>query len=177
MTNKQEMFEWAEAHSAEQLALLKKLAAIPAPSHHEEKRVEFIRNWLNEQGACEVSVDEALNVILRFQHECDGPYTVFSAHTDVVFPDTTALPVREENRTLYAPGVGDDTANLVALMMIAKYLLEKDFRPRQYSFPRNFHSFLFFQTFASAFLSLRSSSDRKNRPRSLPGISKESHCL
>ena len=45
------------------------------------------------------------------------------AHTDVVFPDTTPLPLREENGRLYAPGIGDDTANVVALMFCAKFLL------------------------------------------------------
>ena len=129
MMNKQEMFEFAEAHAAEQLALLKTLAAIPAPSHREERRVEFICNWLLQQGTNDVRVDDALNVILRFPHEDDGPYTVFTAHTDVVFPDTTPLPVREENGILYAPGVGDDTANLVTLMLIAKYLIENDYKP------------------------------------------------
>ncbi|MCD8329853.1 MAG: M20/M25/M40 family metallo-hydrolase [Lachnospiraceae bacterium] len=42
---------------------------------------------------------------------------------DVVFPDTDTLPVREDARYLYAPGVGDDTANLVNLLLCIKYVL------------------------------------------------------
>ena len=64
--DKQDLFQWGLAHKDEQLALLKELAAIPAPSHHEEKRVEFISNWLKQQGAEGVYVDKALNVVLPF---------------------------------------------------------------------------------------------------------------
>jgi len=46
------------------------------------------------------------------------------AHTDIVFPDTEELLMREEDGKLYAPGIGDDTGNLVVLLMAAKYLAE-----------------------------------------------------
>lgn len=121
---------WCEAHADEQLALLKELAAIPSPSHHEEKRAVFIKNWLERNGAKGVTIDSALNVILPFG-DVSKPAAVYSAHIDVVFPDTTPLPVREENGILYAPGIGDDTANVVALMLIAKYLLETSPRPKE----------------------------------------------
>jgi len=115
------MINWCEQQKDRQLALLKELAAIPAPSHQEDKRVAFIKAWLEEQGAKNLLIDEAKNVILPFG---EGPYSVFMAHTDVVFPDLTPLPVREEEGRLYAPGVGDDTANVVALMLCAQYLLK-----------------------------------------------------
>ena len=120
---RQDIFAWCEGHFDEELALLKELAAIPAPSHHEEKRAEFIRNWLISQGAEEVIIDSALNVVLPLGCGDQEDLRVFMAHTDVVFPDTTPLPVREENGYLYAPGVGDDTANVCALMLCAKFLL------------------------------------------------------
>ncbi len=112
---------WCDAHRAEQLALLKELAAVPSPSRHEEKRARFIADWLGRLGA-NVTVDAALNVLLPFG-DCSRPCVVYAAHTDVVFPDTAPLPVREDGDMLCAPGVGDDTANVVALMMIAKYLI------------------------------------------------------
>ena len=118
------MITWCENLKDQQLALLKELAAIPAPSHKEGKRVAFIKAWLEARGAQNLLVDEALNVVLPFEGEKTGPYTVFCAHTDVVFPDEEPLPVREEDGLLYAPGVGDDTANVVALMLCAQYLLE-----------------------------------------------------
>ncbi len=123
--------DWCEAHRAEQLALLKELAAIPAPSHQEERRVVFIRDWLTQAGAKDVQVDTAQNVLLPFGCEGRDGITVYMAHTDVVFPDTTPLPVREENGRLCAPGVGDDTANVVALLLCAKFLLTRQAVPKE----------------------------------------------
>ena len=121
--NRQEIFKWCDDHFAEQLQLLKTLAAIPAPSHQEQKRAEFIRDWLIAQGASKVEIDPALNVVLPFGCEGREDIRVYMAHTDVVFPDTEPLSVREEGGRLYAPGVGDDTANVSALMMCAKFFL------------------------------------------------------
>ena len=41
------------------------------------------------------------------------------------FPDLDLLPVREEDGRLYAPGIGDDTANLVNLLLAARYLIAR----------------------------------------------------
>lgn len=122
MISRKEISAWCEAQFPEHLMLLKTLAAIPAPSHHEEMRAEFIRNWLSENGAANVSIDSAQNVILPLC-ESGAPVLAVMAHTDVVFPDTTPLPVREADGMLFAPGIGDDTANVVALMLCAKFFL------------------------------------------------------
>ena len=123
---KASLSRWCRDHFQEHYALLKTLAAIPAPSHREDKRVEFIREWLLREGAQTVTVDEAKNVVLSLG--CDGrdDIRVYMAHTDVVFPDLEPLPVKESEGRLYAPGVGDDTANLAALMMCAKFLLTQE---------------------------------------------------
>ena len=131
MISQEQLFAWCEAHKAEQLALLKELAAIPSPSHHEEKRAEFIKAWLEKAGAKNVTIDPALNVLLPFG-DCSKPCVVYAAHIDVVFPDTTPLPVVEKpDGTLHAPGVGDDTANVVALMLMAKYIFENRLAPKE----------------------------------------------
>ncbi|MCD8011281.1 MAG: M20/M25/M40 family metallo-hydrolase [Lachnospiraceae bacterium] len=118
-----EIDRFIEEHAEETLTLLRTLAAIPAPSGHEERRAAFCLNWLQEQGADAAYIDAAGNVLFPF-HVTDGkPCVVISAHMDVVFPDTDALPVQEDARYLYAPGVGDDTANLVNLLLCIKYVL------------------------------------------------------
>lgn len=121
--SKNELCSWCQSHFEEHLMLLKELSAIPAPSHQEDQRAEYIKNWLIQQGADHITIDAAKNVVLPLgtAHE---PLLVCMAHTDVVFPDTMPLPVREENGRLYAPGVGDDTANVVALMLCAKFFLK-----------------------------------------------------
>lgn len=119
-TTNNTLLRWCEEQYPEHLKLLKTLAVIPAPSHQEEKRAEFIRNWLAENGADTVVIDSAKNVILPLG---EGSFLAVLAHTDVVFPDTDPLPLREAEGRLYAPGIGDDTANVAALMLCAKYFL------------------------------------------------------
>ena len=122
--------KWILEHIQEAESLLKTLGKIPAPSHHEEKRALFICDWFLNAGAKDVSIDEAKNVILKIGNTEEGPVSVVMAHTDIVFGDTDDLPMREENGRLYAPGIGDDTGNLVALMMAAKYMLLENIVPK-----------------------------------------------
>ena len=124
-----EQLEWCEAHETETVELLKELGSIPAPSHNEHMRAEFIKDWFIKNGAVDAYIDDALNVIWPVGVKPDGPVAVLMAHTDIVFPDTERLELREENGCLYAPGIGDDTANLVTLMMAAKYIAEKKIVP------------------------------------------------
>ncbi len=110
--------------------LIRDLAPIPAPSHHEDLRVEFLVKYLKNLGAEGVFVDEAKNVIWPFNVTEDNDLVVIMAHTDVVFPDTTPLPFSEDEKYFYCPGVGDDTARLATLLMTARYFAERSIRPK-----------------------------------------------
>ena len=127
---KQEIQEYIDAHEEEAYRLLVTLAQIPAPSNHEEKRVEFCRKWLEDMGAKGVYTDAALNVVYPYQAEGDRPVIVIMAHTDVVFPDMDPLPLKEADGKICCPGIGDDTANLAALLMTAKYVTEKQLQTK-----------------------------------------------
>lgn len=124
---KQRVKVFVEKNKEKTLELVKKLAAIPAPSHHEERKADFVKKWMEDQGAEGVFIDEACNVI--FPYGCDGEkeIVVFMAHTDVVFPDLEPFMVMEDEEKLYAPGIKDDNADLANLLMCVKYLLE--YRP------------------------------------------------
>lgn len=132
MIEEEKICGFVEQHHIETIELLKTLAAIPAPSHHEEKRAEFIRGWLMSQGAGDVQIDEAGNVLFlftgkekdSFRGDNEQDITVIMAHIDVVFPDTEPLTVVEKDGKLFAPGVGDNTANVVNLLMTIKFLLQ-----------------------------------------------------
>ncbi len=113
-----------------QLQILKELAQIPAPSHFEDKRVEYIKNFLSNLGI-ECIVDEAKNVIVELNCENCNEITIFAAHTDVVFPDTDFLPLTEDDEKIYAPGICDDTANVSALLMLLKYVKENNLKTKK----------------------------------------------
>ena len=125
------MNAWIEEHADEQLALLKTLAAIPAPSHDEGRRVAFLLDWLAGIGIGNAYADEAKNVIVPFAAPDAEGLTIYTAHTDIVQPDTVPLPVVQEGDLLKAPGVGDDTANVVGILMTLKYIKEHGLVPKE----------------------------------------------
>jgi len=116
----------------EQLLLqtLRELCAIPAPSHQEQARAAYCKNWLDQIGAPGVYVDDALNVVFPLNCEGSSDITVYVAHTDTVFPDTEPMPYFEDNTYIRCPGVGDDTASLAVLLMLAKYCVTSGFQPK-----------------------------------------------
>lgn len=110
--------------------ILRELCVIPAPSHQEDLRVAYCVGKLKEFGFGDVFVDEAKNVICEMKAEASDKTVVFAAHTDVVFPDTDPLPLREDDTNLYCPGVGDDTVCVAQLMSVMKWIKDKGMKPR-----------------------------------------------
>ena len=120
---------YLDASVSEVHALLKVLCAIPAPSHFEDARAEFVKNWLEQQGAKGVYIDEAKNVLFPMNCEEREDIVCFAAHTDTVFPMETPLDFREDGGKFFCPGVGDDTVCLVQMLMVIRYLLKKGIKP------------------------------------------------
>ena len=125
-----DILRFFDDHRQEAYDLLVELAQIPAPSNHEEKRARFCKCWLEQQGCKGVYMDEALNVIWPVGCTDDNDLAVYMAHSDVVFPDTEPLPLRVEDGKIFCPGVGDDTACAVSLMLVAKYIAQRGLKPQ-----------------------------------------------
>ena len=53
-----------------------------------------------------------------------GPKLVVSAHLDTVFPEGTDVSVKEKDGMLLAPGIGDDSRGLAALLAVLKAMNE-----------------------------------------------------
>lgn len=100
------------------------LGKIPAPSHQEDKRAAFCKEYMKSLGATNVRIDEAKNVVCEIDCEGKDQVVVFAAHTDIVFPNLDELPMTIDGNRIAAPGIGDDTGNLANLMMGLKYILE-----------------------------------------------------
>ena len=107
---------WLEAAD-----IVRDMCNIPAPSHHEELRAEYCRNWFEKNGFADVTIDKALNVVVPLNVTAGNNVTVIMAHTDTVFPDTEPMGYEEKDGYIYSPGVTDDTANLAVLMVCARY--------------------------------------------------------
>jgi len=121
-----QMKDYLAASQEELKQLIRDLCAIPAPSHHEQQRAAFCKEWFEKAGGKGVYIDEALNVVCPHHVTEDGPVVVFMAHTDTVFPDLEPMPFVETEETFQCPSVCDDTANLAIMMICARYFLRND---------------------------------------------------
>ncbi len=114
----------------EVLSLLEEICTIPSPSGQEDKRAQFIKTWLEKEGAKGVYIDRAKNVIFPVNCEGKDNITVFAAHSDTVFPMETPLPFTRDEKNLYCPGVGDDAMCLVMMLFVIRYILRKGITPK-----------------------------------------------
>lgn len=126
----QKIKEYVNANREEMLAMLRELCLIPAPSHFEDARAAWCKSWLEANGATGVYIDEAKNVVFPWSCEGSSAITVIAAHTDTVFPDTEPMPYVDDGECIRCPGVTDDTANVVVLLLCAKYMIENGIRPK-----------------------------------------------
>jgi len=114
----------------ETIELLKRITETPAPSNDEIRRAEFVKAWLLEIGAEGTFIDEALNVVYPLGDTGSNDVVIFMAHSDTVFPDTDTIPIVEKDGLLYAPGIGDNSANLTNMLMSIKFVLENGLVPK-----------------------------------------------
>ncbi len=119
-----EILKYLKDCEQETLDLIEVICGIPAPSWHEEKRAEFCKKWLEENGAKGVYIDSALNVIYPIGCKGKDDIVVFAAHTDTVFSDLEPMPFLKDDEYFYCPGVSDDTASVAVLLMVARYIAQ-----------------------------------------------------
>jgi acetylornithine deacetylase/succinyl-diaminopimelate desuccinylase-like protein len=99
-----------------------KLVEIPAPSGHEQLRAQYIRAEMQKLGLSDIRTDDIFNVSGVRKGIGGGPSVVFAAHMDTVFPEGTDVKVKREGDVLRAPGIGDDTSNLMATLEMFRAL-------------------------------------------------------
>ena len=117
-------------HRQELVDLMIAICQIPAPSNHEEKRAAFCKEWLEKQGAKNVTIDKALNVVYPINCEGSDEIVAVMAHSDTVFPDMEPMPLRIEDGKIFFFFFGDDTANVATMLLIVKFILENRLIPK-----------------------------------------------
>ena len=107
------------------------LTQIPAPPFMEEERARVYAEWLRGAGADSVFIDEEGNAVaIRFGRGGARGSTVdggrrtvaLSGHLDTVFPEDIDVTVTQRGDTLFAPGIGDDTRGLMAVLTVLRAL-------------------------------------------------------
>lgn len=92
-----------------------RIAEMPGKSRLEQQRGAYVKSVFEKEGLT-VSVDSIGNVTGVRKGTGGGPTIVIAAHTDIVFPPETNTKVRRSGDTLFAPGVGDNTASVANML-------------------------------------------------------------
>ncbi len=96
------------------------LTETPSPPFKEQVRAKKFAVMIKEAGADSVWIDEVNNVLAKRKGRSGKKTVVVEAHLDTVFPEGTDVKVKQKGDTLYAPGVGDDTRGLAAVLAVVK---------------------------------------------------------
>jgi tripeptide aminopeptidase len=103
----------------------KRITEIPAPPFKEKQRADYFLKRFVELGFKDASIDAEGNVIALRKGSGGGrPKLVVSAHLDTVFPEGTDVSIKEKDGMIVAPGIGDDSRGLAALLSLIKSLNE-----------------------------------------------------
>lgn len=130
-TLSREITEFLDSQHENTIELAVQLAKIPSPSNHEERKAKFVCDCLQELGFTTAFVDDSYSVICPIGDYQKAPATIFCAHIDTVFPDMEELPVVREPGKISAPGIGDNSANVSALLTMAKMVQVFHLTPRK----------------------------------------------
>ncbi len=120
-------FAWLHANPKTIMDWQVGLVAIPAPTHGEHERAQWLAQRFTEAGLSDVEIDGAGNVLGLFRAEnlpaeSTGPVILISAHIDTVFPAGTPLhPVLDGDR-LDAPGSSDNAAGVAGMLAVVSAL-------------------------------------------------------
>jgi len=116
--------EDVKADDARTLDEQKRIVQIPAPPFKEGRRAEYFLKRMHELGLKDVSIDTEGNVIGIRKGTGGKPKLVISAHLDTVFPEGTDVTVKEKDGAILAPGIGDDSRGLAAVLSMLKAMNE-----------------------------------------------------
>src|SRR3954452_5122348 len=98
------------------------ITEINAPSRQEKERATYIERVLKSYKLNDIHYDGAGNLIAVRKGTGSGPVTVFDAHLDTVFQPGLKIKTSIHDGRIYAPGVGDDTRNIEALLATLRAL-------------------------------------------------------
>ena len=98
------------------------ITEINAPSGQEQQRAKYIEGLLRTYHLDDIHYDSAGNLIAVRKGAGGGPVIVFDAHMDTVFQPGLQIKATIRDGKIYAPGIGDDTRNVEALLATIRAL-------------------------------------------------------
>src|SRR5690242_19674019 len=109
-------FEYVDSQRDQILAEWIALTEINSPSGKERARAEAVRKLLSTMKLDKVYYDTKGNLIAIRKGTGGAKPVVFDAHLDTVFQEGLRIKAQVRDGKVYAPGVGDDTRNVAAML-------------------------------------------------------------
>ncbi len=106
------------------------ITEIPSPPFNEDQRGDDYLTRLEQAGLSDVAKDDEGNVYGMIEGAGEGPTLFVSAHLDTVFPEGTDVTVEDVDGQLHAPGIGDDSRGLAAVLSVARAFQETGVQPQ-----------------------------------------------
>lgn len=106
------------------------ITEIPAPPFEESVRAADLLARFKAAGLNDAYIDEVGNVIARRPGVNRTQTVAFVAHIDTVFPAETDVTVRQEDNRYFAPGIGDNTQGLVAMLCLIEVMQKHGIQTR-----------------------------------------------
>ncbi|HXD11251.1 MAG TPA: M20/M25/M40 family metallo-hydrolase [Anaerolineales bacterium] len=113
------------------IELARQIQQIPAPTFHELKRAEFVRDVFMSEELSDVSMDELGNVygLLKARGSASKiKPLIVSAHTDTVFPLDMDLKSRHKADKVYGIGIGDNSLGVAGLVGLLWMIRERNIK-------------------------------------------------
>jgi tripeptide aminopeptidase len=123
-------FEYVDTNKDRILAEWIALTEINAPSGKERERAEAVRKALESHKLDKIYYDSKGNLIAIRKGTGGAKPVVFDAHLDTVFQEGLKIKAQVRDGKVYAPGVGDDTRNVEALLASIRALDEAGIKTR-----------------------------------------------
>lgn len=98
------------------------IASVPAPTNHEASRARVVGESMTRLGHADVDIDDLSNVVGRLPGKDPSKALLLAAHIDTVFPLDTEIEVTRSGDVLTAPGIGDNSLSVAAVVMVGKAL-------------------------------------------------------
>ena len=106
------------------------ITEINAPSGHEQERAKYVESLLRAYHLDNVHYDAVGNLVAVRKGSGGGPTIVFDAHLDTVFQPGLQIKATVRDGRVYAPGIGDDTRNVEALLATIRALNQAKIKTR-----------------------------------------------
>ena len=110
------------------LKLLISIASIPSPTGQEQKKIQFIKEKIQEYGISQIITDSIGNCVTKLQAKSPKKTILVVAHTDTACDPGKEVTIKEDEEYIYGHGVCDNSAGITGLLttiaLIKKHAIE-----------------------------------------------------